>query len=592
MEEQPKLKIIKANKRLISNNKKPGHKLRVCAYCRVSTNTDEQHDSFTSQVNYYKALIANDPSWENAGIYADEGISGVNADKRPDFQRMIADCMAGKIDIILVKSISRFARNTLDTLNYIRTLKEKGVSVRFEEEHIDTMTADGELLLTVLSSVAQQEVQNTSEHVKKGLKMKMTKGELVGFAGCLGYDVDEKSGKLVVNNKEAEIIRYIFNRYSEGIGTTVLARELEGRDWKTKNGSRVWRDSTILGILKNEKYKGDLLQGKTFTVDPISKRRLKNQGESDKFYITDRHEPIVSREQWDHVNKILTARSNCRKLNSDGTRVRFSRQYTFSSICECGFCGRLLTRRVWRNGKEYEKEIWQCMSYSKQGKSKCPNSKGIPKFVLEDSFVEAYNHLIGGDNSFLNDFIEKTSSYMKNSNVKGLIDACEEKMEENQAKIDKLALAFVDGTISQDVYEAKLKSLNIEKARLAKEKEDLDLRAMSETDALSKLSEFRNAAIESGGKKLKNFSKDIFDTTIERIIIGGYDENKNADPFMLTFVFKKEFGSSNITESKTNYTIIDGFTHYWTHVVFKPQGDKERAKVRENFIKVKIAISN
>ncbi len=181
---------------------------------------------------------------------------------------------------------------------------------------------------------------------------------------------------------------------------------------------------------------------------------------------------------------------------------------------------------------------------------------------------------------------------MKNSNVKGLIDACEEKTEENKAKIDKLALAFVDGTLSQDVYEAKLKSLNIEKARLVKEKEDLDLRAMSETDALSKLSDFRNAAIESGGKKLENFSKDIFDTTIERIIVGGYDENKNADPFMITFVFKKEFGSSDITESKTNYTIIDGFTHYWTHVVFKPQGNKERAKVQENFIKVKIAISN
>lgn len=180
---------------------------------------------------------------------------------------------------------------------------------------------------------------------------------------------------------------------------------------------------------------------------------------------------------------------------------------------------------------------------------------------------------------------------MKNSNVKGLIDACEEKMEENQRKIDKLALAYVDGTLSQDVYEAKLKSLNVEKARLAKEKEDLDLRAMSETDALSKLSEFRNAAIESGGKKLENFSKDIFDTTIERIIVGGYDETKNADPFMITFVFKKEFGSSEITESKANYTIIDGFTHYWTHIVFKPQGDKERAKVQENFIKVKIAIS-
>ena len=591
MEEQPKLKIIKASKGNLRNNKNPGHKLRVCAYCRVSTNTDEQHDSFTSQVNYYKDMIESNPSWENAGIYADEGISGVNADKRPDFQRMISDCMEGKIDLILVKSISRFARNTLDTLNYIRTLKDKRIAVRFEEEHIDTMTAEGELLLTVLSSVAQQEVQNTSEHVKKGLKMKMTKGQLVGYSTCLGYDVDPKTQELVINEKEAEIVRYIFTRYNEGIGTTVLARELIEHGWKTKYGSPKWQDSTILGILKNEKYKGDLLQGKTFTVDPISKRRLKNEGESDKFYISNHHKAIVTKEEWNTANKILKSRSDCRKMNSDGTRMKFSRQYTFSSICQCGFCGRLLTRRVWRNGKNYEKRIWQCMSYSKKGKNKCVHSKGIDEEALEDAFVDAYNRFIGGDSSFLSDFIDKTSDYMKNSNTKGLLDQCEEKIETNQNKIDKLALAFVDGTMSQDVYEAKLKSLNVEKAKLAKEKENLDLQAQSESEAITKLKNFREAALESGGKELTSFSRDVFDTTIEKVIFGGYDKNENPDSFMITFIFKKEFGSSDTIEGNLDYTVINEFSHLWKHYIFKPDGNNERAKFQDNFIKVRVAIS-
>ena len=591
MEEQPKLKIIKASKGNLRNNKNPGHKLRVCAYCRVSTNTDEQHDSFTSQVNYYKDMIESNPSWENAGIYADEGISGVNADKRPDFQRMISDCMEGKIDLILVKSISRFARNTLDTLNYIRTLKDKRIAVRFEEEHIDTMTAEGELLLTVLSSVAQQEVQNTSEHVKKGLKMKMTKGQLVGYSTCLGYDVDPKTQELVINEKEAEIVRYIFSRYNEGIGTTVLARELTEHGWKTKYGSPKWQDSTILGILKNEKYKGDLLQGKTFTVDPISKRRLKNEGESDKFYISNHHKAIVTKEEWNTANKILKSRSDCRKMNSDGTRMKFSRQYTFSSICQCGFCGRLLTRRVWRNGKNYEKRIWQCMSYSKKGKNKCVHSKGIDEEALEDAFVDAYNRFIGGDSSFLSDFIDKTSDYMKNSNTKGLLDQCEEKIETNQNKIDKLALAFVDGTMSQDVYEAKLKSLNVEKAKLAKEKENLDLQAQSESEAITKLKNFREAALESGGKELTSFSRDVFDTTIEKVIFGGYDKNENPDSFMITFIFKKEFGSSDTIEGNLDYTVINEFSHLWKHYIFKPDGNNERAKFQDNFIKVRVAIS-
>ncbi|WP_252863418.1 recombinase family protein [Paenibacillus riograndensis] len=204
--------------------------------------------------------------------------------------------MNGKIDMVITKSISRFARNTLDTLKYVRMLKEQNVAVFFEDENINTMTMDGELLLVILSSVAQQEVENISSNVKKGLKMKMKRGELVGFQSCLGYDYDVQTKKISVNEKEAEIVRYIFERYMAGYGAHMIAKELTAAGHKTRAGRSNWLDSAILGIVKNEKYKGDLLQGKTFTVDPISKRRLENYGEEDQFYIRNHHEAIVSEE--------------------------------------------------------------------------------------------------------------------------------------------------------------------------------------------------------------------------------------------------------------------------------------------------------
>ncbi len=193
--------------------------------------------------------------------------------------------------MILTKSIARFARNTYDTLKYVRMLKEKNVAVFFEEENINTMTMDGELLLTILSSVAQQEVENISANVKKGLKMKMKRGELVGFVSCIGYDYDKITKTMSVNHEEAEIVKYIFERYAAGYGATIICRELNERGYKTKKGNQ-WRHGSLIGVIRNEKYIGDLLMGKSFTVDPISKRRLSNHGEEDKYYISNHHEPL------------------------------------------------------------------------------------------------------------------------------------------------------------------------------------------------------------------------------------------------------------------------------------------------------------
>lgn len=206
---------------------------------------------------------------------------------------MINDALTGKIDLILTKSISRFARNTLDTLKYVRLLRERGVAIQFEKEGINTLNSQGEMLLAILSALAQAESESISQNVSLGLKMKMKRGELIGFSGCLGYDYDPVTKTLTINEEEAEIVRYIFKRYIEGAGCYVIAKELTRLGAKTKKGNTRWHESTIRGIIKNEKYVGDVMSGKTFTIDPISKKRLQNLGEKEKYYVKDNHHGII-----------------------------------------------------------------------------------------------------------------------------------------------------------------------------------------------------------------------------------------------------------------------------------------------------------
>ena len=247
------VELLKANDPFDGSAKKRIDRLRVAAYCRVSTDDEEQIKSYNSMVTHYTDLIQNNKQWIFAGVYADRAITGTKVDKRDEFQRLIQDCLDGKIDMVIAKSIPRFARNTLDTLKYVRMLKERNVAVYFEVEKINTLK-DGEFLMTILSSVAQQEVENTSAYVKKGLKMKMKRGELVGFQGCLGYDYDVVTKSLSVNEKGAEVVRYIFDRYVAGAGSTMIARELNEQGIMTIKGNP-WTSSSVMGIINNEKYR-------------------------------------------------------------------------------------------------------------------------------------------------------------------------------------------------------------------------------------------------------------------------------------------------------------------------------------------------
>lgn len=353
---------------------------RVAAYCRVSTDGEEQLNSFSSQVKYYTELIEKEPDWMMAGVYADEAITGTQVSKREGFQKMIKACLDGEVDMVITKSISRFARNTLDTLKYVRTLKEKNIAVFFEDEKINTLSMDGELLLVVLSSVAQQEVENISNNVKKGLAMKMSRGEIVGFVGALGYDYDPVTKTMTVNQERAKIVQYIFNRYVSGVGTSTIARELEEMGVPNPSGSKTWHQTTVAGIIRNEKYVGDLLQGKTFTVDPISHRRLDNLGESDKYLMKDHHEAIVSREVFDKAQEILAKRGKCHsnaRLRKDEYRTLYTNKYAFSCKCRCGY---------WTlSDSELEKNVYiqkyDDESFKEMHKSYCLDAK-----ITEDNF--------------------------------------------------------------------------------------------------------------------------------------------------------------------------------------------------------------
>ena len=362
--------------------------LRVCAYARVSTEKEEQLNSYNSQLKYYEEKIKSNSDWLYVGIYADEGITGTLDYKRDGFMKMMQDASQNKFDMIITKSILRFGRNTVDTLKYVRALKEKGIAIYFEEERINTLEISGEIMLTVLSAMAQQESENISSHVKLGLQMKLKRGELIGYNGCLGYVYDKESKQISVNYEEAEIVRYIFERYCQGVGCTTIAKELTGMKYTTPTGKKKWHESTIIGILKNEKYKGDVLQGKTYTTDPISHRRVVNMGEENMYYMQEHHEPIISERMFNQVQEILQKRGGVR--GSGRRKGNFSRKYPFSSRLYCGFCGSLLTRRNWHSGTKNSITVWHCMEFVKHGKENCPHCKAIKESIIEEAFTQSY----------------------------------------------------------------------------------------------------------------------------------------------------------------------------------------------------------
>lgn len=508
----------------------------VSPYVRVSTDKDDQMNSYESQIKYYTNKIKNNPEWILGDIYTDGGISGTQTKKRDDFKRMIMDALNGDIDMIITKSIARFARNTEDTLKYVRRLKEYGVGVIFEKENINTLDMDSEVILTILSSLAQEESVSISKNVKMGIKMKMQRGEIIGMPRCLGYDYIPETKQLKINQQEAEIVRYIFKRYIEGAGGYVIAKELTNNPHAyTIRGNKKWDATSVLNIIKNEKYKGDLLQGKTITTNPITKRKIKNMGEEPQYLVEGHHEPIIDEEVFNKAQEILSKRSKNTKTNMKN-RTKYSRKHAFSSITRCGYCNGRTTRRRWHKGKPYEKFVWQCANYLK-GKERCPESKGVDEKLLQEAFIQTFNKLQSNNMSVIKEFIQNFTEKMQNSDYSKEINKINKKINKLEEQSARLVDMRLENIIDEYVYKEKYEKISNDLEVYRKAKDELkNINANEEvvkvrTKELTKI-------LTKEDKVLTEFDRDIFDKIVDEVIIGGYDENNIFDPYMIIFRLK------------------------------------------------------
>lgn len=531
-------------------------KLRVAPYCRVSTGSEEQKNSYESQLQYYKEMVDKKDEWELVDIYADEAISGTQVYKRSDFQRMINDAMNGHIDMIITKSISRFARNTLDTLKYVRMLKEKNVSIMFEKENINTLTMNGELLLVILSSMAQQESESIAGNVKIGLKMKMSRGELVGFNKCLGYDYDKETKSISLNHKGAEIVSHIFERYINGAGAFVIAKELKELGYLNTKGTTNWTESAIRCIIKNEKYKGDLLLGKTFTVDPITHKRLSNLGESEKYYVENHHEPIVSKEIWEEAQRIRKKRFNGE--TGEDSRRKYSKKHAFSSLIKCADCGSTYIRRTWHSKSEREKHVWSCITRIQKGRNNCLTSISVSEEVLEKSFLEAYTLVAHNNKEIIENLIKVIDEILKADSDISIIDSKAKKRDSVKEKIGKLLDLKLENNISDEIYNEKLDKLNDELNKLESSLLELKEVEKQEQDYKSKTKRIRERF--NNLNEINEFDREVFECIVEKVLVGWYNEREEFEPNKITFVFKTgDEITGNIVSTRKTKTVLDKY---------------------------------
>lgn len=386
----------------------------MAAYCRVSTDQLEQLSSYEAQVAYYTTYITNHPDYECAGIYADEGISGTNTKKREQFNKMIEDCKAGKIDMIITKSISRFARNTLDCLNFVRQLKDLGVGVIFEKENINTLDGKGEVLISILASLAQDESRSISENSTWGIRRKFEQGKVVvNHNKFLGYDKDEE-GNLIINEKQAKVVRRIYTDYLDGKGPNRIARELEDEGVLNWNGKSKWYESSIRKMLSNEKYKGDALLQKTYTVDFLTKKRVENNGEVPQYYVEESHPAIINKEMWEAVQLEMERRRAFAEKYNISKLDYATVDNTFAGRVICGHCGSTFGRKVWNsNNERLRRIIWRCnKKYTVKGEKSCEN-KHIDDRVLYQAFINTFNAMIENKNYFM----EKWKEHLKSDNL-------------------------------------------------------------------------------------------------------------------------------------------------------------------------------
>lgn len=496
-------------------------KKRVAAYARVSTDSEEQLSSYEIQVKYYTNHIKSNENWEFVEAYTDEGITGVSTKRRDGFNRMIRDALDGKIDLIITKSVSRFARNTVDTLTTVRKLKEKGVEVYFERENVYTLDSKGEVMLTIMSSLAQEESRSISENVTWGQRKRFADGKVsLPYKYFLGYEKGADGLPKVVE-KEAEIVRIIYRLFLEGKTVSYIANHLTNLKIKTPRGKNKWTTTTVKSILTNEKYKGDALLQKCYTVDFLTKKKKKNEGEVPQYYVKNSHQAIISPETFDLVQTEVKKRSK--------STHHLSSTSPFSSKIECGECGGFYGSKVWHSNSKYRKVIWRCNNKYKN-KEKCKTPHFYEKDIKEE-FVKAFNNLIGNKEEIIKECRSIVLSLTDTESIDREILKLKEEssviVELMKSLIDENARKPMDQTIYNQKYNFYAHRFQTTKNKLAKsedKKQDLLARR-------NKIQIFVNK-LKSNNEILSEFDEDLWYAVVEKAVV-------NVDG-SIHFIFKNE----------------------------------------------------
>ncbi len=486
---------------------------RVAAYCRVSTDKEQQEHSFETQKEMYTEMIMMKPNWQMAGIYADEGITGTIAKKRPDFMRMIEDCRKGKIDLIITKSVSRFSRNNLDCLLYVRELKEMGIPIIFEKEGINTLQVSSELLITLFSGLSQAESESISMNVKIGKRQSLKNGNVpFSYKSFLGYSKGA-DGKPEIDEEQAVIIRRIFAEYLAGKSLLDIAKGLTADEIPTARGKTNWSSARVQSILTNEKYKGDALLQKTYIVDCISKKSKKNNGELPMYYVENNHPAIIERAVFDRVQEEISRRNSKKKVKQVGTKTelgKYSGKYALSEILYCGNCGTPYRRCTWsKNGKK--KIVWRCISRLDYGKKYCKDSPSIEESILHNAIAEAITQKAHMENTDVDRICRHIEIYQNSQDTSSIL-AKQERLKTIQERINKLTDMDSEAAQNGD-FDAQFESLYAEMYAIKDELEKIE-KSKSKIETAADCTEEMTEVM----KGLKNHPVEYNDLVVRQLI--------------------------------------------------------------------------
>ena len=496
------------------------HRLRVAAYCRVSTDHEEQETSIENQITYYENLIRSKPEWEYAGVFYDDGISGTQDDNRPGFMELIRLCKKGKVDLILVKSLSRFSRNTLQCISYIRMLKERGITVRFEKEGLDTSMATSEIYFTWTSAFAQGESESLSNNVKWGIRKGFAQGKFpFPYKSMLGYR-KSSDGTPEIVPEEAEHVRLIFRLFLLGRSLRQIKEALERRDILTPKCNREWSLTTIENILRNEKYMGNVLLQKTFTPDFLTKKKKKNNGELTQYYITDNHPAIIGREDFLQTQAELTRRAGKKKVSKKKTKSalgKYCSKYALSERLVCGECGSMYRRVMWTR-KDGKKPMWRCINRLEFGTQYCKHSPSLPEGPLHQAILACIQKVAGNREDILQSLREVRDNLLAFPDTNASTFSLQQKIDQLQQEMAALVKIMAQGGDSQ-FYAAKLRELSEQKVKLARQLQESQqqqqegkIRAYQEQQALIVLS-------NEDSLDLTEFHEDFIRRVIEQVTV-------------------------------------------------------------------------